>query len=140
MAYCMFPRLSQRATHPQSMRFPTAAGLTPLSHSPIPSARGSFLKHIDKFDTIEFGIGSKDGKSLVVATRKLVELSFLAMQDAGIEYRGKKVGSFMCGTSTEYWTQVSTIFPQPSHRVVIPYVCSVRKQQERKPLRHQQTR
>jgi len=110
-----------------------------LSSSPTPSARGSFLKHINRFDNIEFGIGNKDGKSLVMATRKLVELSFLAMQDAGIEYRGKKIGSFMCGTSTEHWTPVSALFPQPSRHFVTPYVVSLRKQRESGLLRHLQT-
>ena len=82
-------------------------GLTPISYSPVPSITGAFLKNFNQFDNIEFGIGNKDARSLVMASRKLVELSFLAMQDAGIEYRGKKIGSFMCGTSTEYWTPVS---------------------------------
>lgn len=96
-----------------------------LSHSPSPSPRGTFLKHINKFDNIEFGIGNKDGRSLVMATRKLIELSFLAMQDAGIEYRGKKIGSFMCGTSTEYWTPVGALCP-PSHvtQSFLTFVCS----------------
>lgn len=57
---------------------------------------------------------------MVAATRKLVELSFLAMQDAGIEYRGKKVGSFMCGTSAEYWTSVSILCPHPSRLLGMP--------------------
>lgn len=94
--------------------FPRSRSYANLSFSPTPSARGTFLKHINRFDNVEFGIGNKDGRSLVMATRKLVELSFLAMQDAGIEYRGKKIGSFMCGTSTEYWTPVSTLCPHPS--------------------------
>ena len=111
-----------------------------LSHSPSPSPRGTFLKHINKFDNIEFGIGNKDGRSLVMATRKLVELSFLAMQDAGIEYRGKKIGSFMCGTSTEYWTPVGALCPPSSRHPIIPYVCSFRRQQGTAPLRQPQTR
>jgi len=111
-----------------------------LSYSPAPSARGTFLKHINRFDNVEFGIGNKDGRSLVMATRKLVELSFLAIQDAGIEYRGKKIGSFMCGTSTEYWAPVGTLCPQPSRYMLIPYVFSSRKQQENVPLRHPQIR
>ena len=106
MRQCAFPR-------PQFLR---------LSYSPTPSARGTFLKHINRFDNIEFGIGNKDGRSLVMATRKLVELSFLAMQDAGIEYRGKRIGSFMCGTSTEHWTPVSA----PTNHVNLPFLTFAR--------------
>lgn len=111
-----------------------------LSHSPSPSPTGTFLKHINRFDNIEFGIGNKDGRSLVMATRKLVELSFLAMQDAGIEYRGKKIGSFMCGTSTEYWTPVGTFCPPSSRHPIIPHVCPFRRQQGTALLRQPQTR
>ena len=118
-------------------RFPRSL-FSRLSHSPTPSARGTFLKRINRFDNTELGIGNKDGRSLVMATRKLVELSFLAMQDAGIEYRGKKIGSFMCGTSTEHWTPVSALCPQPSRHLAIPYVFSFRKRQESAPLRHPQ--
>jgi len=130
MASRTFPR--------RQCAFPRSSFLR-LSNSPAPSARGTFLKHINRFDNIEFGIGNKDGRSLVMAARKLVELSFLAMRDAGIEYRGKKIGSFMCGTSTEYWTPVSALCPRPSRHLVTLYVCSLRKQQESGPLRHPQT-
>lgn len=91
------------------------SGFYAFRNRPTPNARGTFLKHINRFDNIEFGIGNKDGRSLVMATRKLVELSFLALQDSGIEYRGKKIGSFMCGTSTEHWTPVSTLCPHSYH-------------------------
>ena len=112
------------------MRF---RGISAASHGSVfhafhdrftPQASGTFLKHINRFDNIEFGIGNKDGRSLVTATRKLVELSFLAMQDAGIEYRGKKIGSFMCGTSTEHWTPVSALCP--SHNVTLSFLTSTR--------------
>jgi hypothetical protein len=95
------------------------SGTHPFYHRPTPQVRGTFLKHINRFDNIEFGIGNKDGRSLVTATRKLVELSFLALQDSGIEYRGKKIGSFMCGTTTEYWTPVSALCPHPSRHVIV---------------------
>lgn len=98
------------------------SGFHAFDHRPAPEARGTFLKHINRFDNIEFGIGNKDGRSLVMATRKLVELSFLAFQDSGIEYRGKKIGAFMCGTSSEHWTPVSALCPQSSRHLVIPYV------------------
>ena len=95
-----------------------------LSCSPVPPTRGTFLKQINRFDNVEFGIGDKDGTSLATVTQKLVELSFLAMQDAGIEYRGKKMGSFMCGTGSESRMPVSC---QLSRHLIVPYVCSVRK-------------
>lgn len=70
------------------------------------SVRGTFLKQITKFDNIEFGIGNRDAKSMVMSTRRLIELSFLAALDSGIQYRGKKFGSFMCGTSVENFEAV----------------------------------
>lgn len=70
------------------------------------SIEGTFLKHITKFDNIEFGVSNKDAKSMVMSTRRLVELSFLAALDSGIQYRGRKFGSFMCGTSTEHFDSV----------------------------------
>ena len=115
MASRTFPR--------RQCAFPRFLFLRPgLSYSSTPSPRGTFLKHINRFDNIEFGIGNKDGRSLIMATRKLVELSFLAMQDASIEYRGKKMGSFMCGTSTEHWTPVGTLCPRPSRHLDIPHL------------------
>ena len=108
MASRTFPRRQCAFPRPSFLR---------LSYSPTLSAEGTFLKHINRFDNVEFGIGNKDGRSLVMATRKLVELSFLAVQDAGIEYRGKKIGSFMCGTSTDHWTPVSALCPQLSRHL-----------------------
>ncbi|KAH7908666.1 polyketide synthase [Hygrophoropsis aurantiaca] len=58
---------------------------------------GTFLKDISLFDHLEFGITSKDAKSMAVSTRKLIELSFLALLDSGIDYRGQNVGCFMSG-------------------------------------------
>lgn len=71
------------------------------------SVDGTFLKDIDKFDNVEFGISNKDAKALTLGTRKLVELSFRAMLDSGIDYRGKRFGSFMCGPATGYHELVS---------------------------------
>lgn len=62
---------------------------------------GSFLKDIDQFDHIEFGVSTKDAKAMAPATRKLVETSFLALLDSGIEYRRRNVGCYMSGTSIE---------------------------------------
>ncbi|KAJ4493057.1 hypothetical protein C8J55DRAFT_556028 [Lentinula edodes] len=56
---------------------------------------GSFLKDISMFDYLEFGINPKDAKALAVGTRRLVENSFLALWDAGIQYRGRNIGTYM---------------------------------------------
>lgn len=61
--------------------------------------RGSFLKHVGMFDPTEFGIAAKDARAMAVSTRKLVELSFLALLDSGIDYRGQNVGCYASGNS-----------------------------------------
>ncbi|KAF7348024.1 putative polyketide synthase [Mycena sanguinolenta] len=63
--------------------------------------RGSFLKDIDQFDHVEFGISSRDARAMAPATRKLLEQTFLALLDSGINYRKQSVGCFMSGTSIE---------------------------------------
>lgn len=75
-------------------------------HRPGFSVEGSFLKNLTTFDNVEFGVSNNEAKHLLTSTRKLVELSFLAMLDSGIQYRGKRFGSFMCGTGTENFIQV----------------------------------
>ncbi|KAJ7675951.1 polyketide synthase [Mycena polygramma] len=56
---------------------------------------GCFLKDILLFDPVEFGITLKDAKAMAVATRKLIETTFLALLDSGIDYRGRNVGCYM---------------------------------------------
>ena len=63
------------------------------------STSGSFLKDIDAFDPLEFGITGKDARLMPVSTRKLLETSFLSLQDSGIDYRGKNVGCYMSGVA-----------------------------------------
>jgi hypothetical protein len=63
----------------------------------IIAERGSFLKNLDAFDYLEFGITSKDARAMAASTRKLIELSFLALLDSGIDYRGKNVGCYASG-------------------------------------------
>ncbi|KIK63364.1 putative polyketide synthase [Collybiopsis luxurians FD-317 M1] len=60
---------------------------------------GAFLKNLSYFDPVEFGITAQDAKSMAAATRKLLELSFLAFLDSGIVYRGCSVGCFMSGVA-----------------------------------------
>jgi acyl transferase domain-containing protein len=77
------------------------------SHSDeIPQAGGSFLKNTTKFDNLEFSIANKEARSLNASSRQLIELSFLALRDSGINHRGKNIGSFMAGTNVEYWDHV----------------------------------
>lgn len=56
---------------------------------------GCFLKDISSFDHVEFGVSSKDAKAMALSSRKLLELSFLALLDSGIDYRSQNVGCFM---------------------------------------------
>lgn len=56
---------------------------------------GAFLKDIGLFDPLEFSISARDAKGMSVGTRKLIELSFLALYDSEIDYRGQNVGCYM---------------------------------------------
>ncbi len=56
---------------------------------------GSFIKDLSMFDFLEFGVSSKDARTMTVSTRKLVEVAFLALLDSGIDYRSKNVGCYM---------------------------------------------
>ncbi|KAJ7776526.1 hypothetical protein DFH07DRAFT_798454 [Mycena maculata] len=62
-------------------------------------AEGAFLKNYDGLDAVAFGISAKDARVMPFTGRRLVELSFAALADSGIDYRNKKVGCFMSGTS-----------------------------------------
>ncbi|KAF9466964.1 polyketide synthase [Collybia nuda] len=65
---------------------------------------GSFLKNTALFDHVEFGITATDAKTMALSTRKLIEHSFLALLDSGIDYRGRNVGSYMAGVAFEATT------------------------------------
>ncbi|KAI0694299.1 ketoacyl-synt-domain-containing protein [Cerioporus squamosus] len=58
---------------------------------------GAFLKDIDLFDYLEFGITAKDANIMSLSVRKLIEVTFLSLSDSGIDYRGKNVGCYMAG-------------------------------------------
>jgi acyl transferase domain-containing protein len=62
--------------------------------------KGSFLKDIGLFDPAEFGIAAKDARTFAVGVRRLVELSFLALLDSGIDYRGRNVGCYATAITT----------------------------------------
>ncbi|KAF9650882.1 hypothetical protein BDM02DRAFT_3185038 [Thelephora ganbajun] len=67
----------------------------------IPNPVGSFLKDAQLFDNVEFGVSAKDAIAMTASSRRLIELSFLALLDSGINYRGRRVGSFAAGTNAE---------------------------------------
>ncbi|KAI0739465.1 ketoacyl-synt-domain-containing protein [Daedaleopsis nitida] len=56
---------------------------------------GAFLKDLDSFDHMEFGVTAKDAKCMPVGLRKLIHVTFLSLQDSGIDYRGKNIACFM---------------------------------------------
>nr|WGJ61595.1 SHPKS2 polyketide synthase 2 [Sanghuangporus sanghuang] len=56
---------------------------------------GAFLKNLAFFDYLEFGVSMKVARAMAVGSRKLLEQSFLALLDSGIDYRGRNVGCFM---------------------------------------------
>lgn len=45
--------------------------------------------------------------SMAPSSRRLIEMSFLALLDSGIDYRGRKVGSFAAGSNAEALARVS---------------------------------
>ncbi|KAF7299452.1 Polyketide synthase [Mycena indigotica] len=65
---------------------------------------GSFLKDIADFDYVEFGITAKDAKAMAVSTRKLIETTFLALLDSGIDYRNRNVGCYMAAVAFDTTT------------------------------------
>ncbi|KAF5378437.1 hypothetical protein D9757_011142 [Collybiopsis confluens] len=67
----------------------------------IIASQGSFLKEIELFDPIELGITSKDARAMGVSTRKLIEISFLALLDSGVDFRGKNIGCYASGTAVD---------------------------------------
>jgi acyl transferase domain-containing protein len=68
---------------------------------------GTFLKEPTKFDNVEFGIATKDALAMTSSTRRLIELSFLACLNSGIDSLGKRIGVFNSGTNHEAFELVS---------------------------------
>ncbi|KAJ6492293.1 hypothetical protein C8R45DRAFT_1137473 [Mycena sanguinolenta] len=61
-------------------------------------AKGAFLKNHDGMDSSAFGISIKDARVMPFAARRLMELSFEALADSGVNYRRQKVGCFLTGS------------------------------------------
>ncbi|KAJ7195057.1 hypothetical protein GGX14DRAFT_677404 [Mycena pura] len=60
-------------------------------------AQGSFLKNVTSFDNISLGISTKDARMTPYGARRLLDLSFQALQDSGIDTRRRNIGCFMSG-------------------------------------------
>ncbi|KAJ7204324.1 thiolase-like protein, partial [Mycena pura] len=72
---------------------------------------GAFLKNYDGLDTTALDMSAEDARAMPFAARRLLQLSFEALQDSGIDYRTRTVGCFMSGTSNfETATNWSTKF------------------------------
>ncbi|KAF7330994.1 putative polyketide synthase [Mycena venus] len=65
---------------------------------------GAFLKDIDRFDNLEFGLSVTESRTMSPATRKLIENSFLALLDSGIDYRNRNVGCYMSANPGDLMT------------------------------------
>ncbi|KAF5345622.1 hypothetical protein D9758_015137 [Tetrapyrgos nigripes] len=70
----------------------------------ISTQKGSFLKDIELFDNVEFGVSLKDARAMAPATRKVLEHSFLALYDSGIDYRAQNVGCPNAGSTYDILT------------------------------------
>ncbi|CCM00168.1 uncharacterized protein FIBRA_02196 [Fibroporia radiculosa] len=70
----------------------------------IVSDTGTFLKDVHLLDYLEFGITSKDARFMPLSTRRLLETTFLALLDSGIDYRGRNVGCYMSGIAHDMIT------------------------------------
>jgi acyl transferase domain-containing protein len=95
----------KRAQEPLSNIFP-ALGST----AGLPS-HGAFLKNATTFDNIEFGVSTRDARVMSNSGRRLMDLSFRALLDSGIQSRGEAIGCFMSGN--QQLRMVRTLIPRP---------------------------
>ncbi|KAJ7676078.1 hypothetical protein DFH06DRAFT_977335, partial [Mycena polygramma] len=65
-------------------------------HANLPLS-GCFLKNATAFDNVSFAISTRDARVIPNSARRLLDMSFLALQDAGINTKGQRIGGFMCG-------------------------------------------
>lgn len=61
--------------------------------------KGAFLKNMAEFDYSSFGLSSADARVMPHSARRLMELSFHALRDAGIQTREQAIGCFMSGNN-----------------------------------------
>ncbi|KAJ7664517.1 hypothetical protein DFH06DRAFT_985983, partial [Mycena polygramma] len=57
----------------------------------------ALLKTFETFDNLAFGISAKDARVMSPSARRLTQTAFQALEDSGVEYRGKRVGVYMSG-------------------------------------------
>ena len=44
---------------------------------------------------------------MTASSRRIIEMSFLALLDSGIDFRGRRIGTFVAGTNAEALAHVS---------------------------------
>ncbi|KAJ6518275.1 hypothetical protein C8R47DRAFT_1312711 [Mycena vitilis] len=87
----------EKAYEPLGNYLPDLAKLKPDVQNP---AQGAFLKNPDGFDNISLGVSTRDARVIPYSARRVLDLSFQALLDSGIESRGCKIGCFMSGNRT----------------------------------------
>jgi acyl transferase domain-containing protein len=90
-SFWQFLLKGQTAQEPLSNIFPDQG-----STAGLPS-HGAFLKNATTFDNIAFGVNTRDARVMSNSARRLMDLSFRALLDSGIQSRGENIGCFMSG-------------------------------------------
>jgi hypothetical protein len=78
-----------------------------VSIGEVSATQGAFLKDLELFDP---RISSKDGKMITIGTRKLIELSLLAVLDSGINYQGKNIDTCTASVARMIYGEVSDTY------------------------------
>ncbi|KAF7341189.1 Polyketide synthase [Mycena venus] len=60
--------------------------------------QGTFLKNATSFDNIALGVSTKDARVMPYSARRLLDLSFQALLDSGVDSRHCEIGCFMSGS------------------------------------------
>ncbi|PCH39753.1 hypothetical protein WOLCODRAFT_161855 [Wolfiporia cocos MD-104 SS10] len=103
---------------------PYVESSTTKAYEQLSAMRGTFLKDIDSFDHVEFGISAEEARGMALSTKKLLEASFLALLDAGIDYRGRNVGWYASGTAHDVFSISDTDEQEPRGAFAsIPCIC-----------------
>ncbi|WP_035178644.1 type I polyketide synthase [Alkalihalobacterium bogoriense] len=79
---------------------------------------GGFLKHVDLFDPQFFGITPIEAKQIDPQHRLLLEVSFEALQDAGLpleKLEGSQTGVFVGISNSDYLDQVHSVGQEVEH-------------------------
>lgn len=85
---------------------------------------GAFLKDVDMFDHLEFGISAKDARHMFLSTRKLIEVGFTSLRDSGIDYRGKNVGCYLSGVAHDLYALSGYVRCSNTLLLIIAYACT----------------